>query len=197
METVQQTIERWQNFLKEGRSMGEGEEDQHADASGYPLEQALELFASELSQGASDVADIVTLKLPQGEDVQRTLGEVAAMAAIRVGEDLDLTFLGGDEWETVHLDFLATNPMVSWVSGASEALNGISERLRPSGPGLLKELLARAGRAGRAVTVAPVNDHLRETYRQLGFRTEELVDPTLMFWLPTDADGVPNYAYER
>jgi len=123
------------------------------------------------------------MKLPDG--APDSLGPVGLIAAIRTGEDLDLSLLGGDEWETIHLDFLATNPLVSW---ATEKCSDLKERLKVAcgGTELLRRLLSVAARAGRAVTVAPLNEQIKEQYRRLGFQEDTLLDPTLMFWVPTE-----------
>jgi len=180
-----ETVQKWLTFLK-----GQGSRGAEAlyDAAGYPLEQSLELFTEELHRGAS----IVTMQLPAGSST--ALGNVGLVAAIRTGEDLDLSLFGGGEWETIHLDFMATNPIIGWASeGARQLLDYDAlkplQRLREAGGGgleLLQSLLNSAAKAGRAVTVAPMNDDIKEHYRMLGFQEDSLLDPSLMFWIPTD-----------
>jgi len=184
-----ETVQKWLAFLKAQSCSRAGA---LVDAAGYPLEHALELFAEELHRGAS----IVTMQLPDGAN--RALGPVGLVAAIRAGEDLDLSLFGGKEWETIHLDFMATNPSIGWASElwSSEALR---ERLREAGGGgleLLQELLSSAAKAGRAVTVAPLNEKLKETYRSLGFQEDSLLDPTLMFWVPPSDEVLTGFGTE-
>lgn len=174
-DSASEIVTRWLHFLR-----GEGRQAAAymADASGYPLEQALELFTEQLDMGSK----IITMKLPEG--VPDSLGPVGLVAAVRAGEDLDLSLFGGDEWETIHLDFLATNPLIEW---ASEMLSDrLREKLQAAAgaPQLISKLLASAAKAGRAVTVAPLNESLKEKYRALGFQEDSLLDPTLMFWIP-------------
>lgn len=173
------TIRQWMDFLQgRGRSLA----PVLADGSGYPLEQALELFSQELARGAST---ILTTKLPPG--VSDALGPVGLVAAVRAGEELDLSLFGGRAWKTIHLDFLATNPVLGW---ASEMLSSeMREKLWAAGgdgANLLRRVLQAAAKAGRAVTVAPLNEQLKEQYRLLGFQEDTLLDPTLMFWVPND-----------
>jgi hypothetical protein len=188
--TALETVQRWLSFLKHEANR----EASHflADASGYPLEHALELFTEELRRGASTV---VTMQLPDG--VSHALGPVGLVASVRTGEDLDLSLLGGGEWETVHLDFMATNPVLGWASEMwsfdgfvsdehLEKLREAHQTAREGGAEMLHRLLASAARAGRAVTVAPLNDQLKEHYRRLGFQEDSLLDPTIMFWVPTE-----------
>lgn len=178
-ESALSTVNRWLSFLQ---GEGKGTADGLADASGYPLEEALEMFSQELT-----TSWIVTTQLPAG--VSRALGPVGLLAAIRDGEDLDLSLFGGREWETVHLDFLATNPLIGWASevwGGSQLRKQLHAAANASGVQLLQSLLASAASAGRAVTVAPINEQVKEQFRQLGFWEDSLVDPTLMFWVPTD-----------
>jgi len=180
-DSAMRTVKRWLAYLKGTGSDRLGALSSFADASGYPLEQALELFLKDLAFGASTV---VTMKLPDG--VSDALGEVGWVAAVRDGEDLDLSLFGEGEWETIHVDFMATNPLMGW---ASEVKSGdLQKRLQvvsDSGRQLLQSLLDSAARAGRAVTVAPLDEQLKEHYRQLGFKEDALLDPTLMFWVPT------------
>mmetsp|Transcript_46437 Transcript_46437/g.85048 ORF Transcript_46437/g.85048 Transcript_46437/m.85048 type:complete len:297 (+) Transcript_46437:79-969(+) len=180
-EQVVDVIKSWLQFLKgeAGRSS-----EQLADACGYPLEQALELAIEEFTRGAQTV---ITLDMP--EHFPRDLGPIGLVATLRVGEDLDLSLFGGDEWETIHLDFLATNPLLGWTSH----VNGEHLLEASGGSLLLSELLALAGKAGRAVTVSPLNEDLKDVYRELGFREDSLLDPTLMFWLPSEEERF--YAY--
>mmetsp|Transcript_30029 Transcript_30029/g.69966 ORF Transcript_30029/g.69966 Transcript_30029/m.69966 type:complete len:292 (+) Transcript_30029:80-955(+) len=180
---VVDVIKGWLRFLKDG---AEGGVQEHlADASGYPLEQALELAIEEFTRGAKTV---ITLDMP--DSFPRDLGSIGLVATLREGEDLDLSLFGGREWETIHLDFLATNPLLGWASH----VNG--ERLLEASGGsqLLHELLKLAAEAGRAVTVAPLNEELKELYRELGFQEDSLLDPTLMFWVPSEEDCFYAYA---
>mmetsp|Transcript_53988 Transcript_53988/g.173113 ORF Transcript_53988/g.173113 Transcript_53988/m.173113 type:complete len:302 (-) Transcript_53988:327-1232(-) len=178
------TVRRWLDFLRgEGRRVAA----RLADASGYPLEQALELFAQELQRGA---ATVVSTQLPEG--ASRRLGPVGLVATVRAGEDLDLSLLGGEEWETVHLDLLAMNPLLGWASELccidellGEELEGL-RAARSAGAELLQQILTAAARAGRAVTVTPLNEQIKEHYRRLGFEEDAMLDPTLMFWVPTE-----------
>ncbi|CAE8630883.1 unnamed protein product, partial [Polarella glacialis] len=183
------TVQGWLGFLQ---GEGKGAAAVLADASGYPLEEALELFQEELSNSVS----VVVAKLPAG--VSGALGPVGLLAAIRNGEDLDLSLFGGQSWETVHLDFLATNPLIGWASEVWDTSGLLRHRLRAAatagavrdscsvGVHMLQSLLASAASTGRAVTVAPINEQNKEQYRQLGFWEDSLVDPTLMFWVPTE-----------
>lgn len=189
------TVKKWLHYLRGQMSMSPAA---LGDASGYPLEHALELFAQELHRGAS----IVTMQLPDG--ASRALGPVGLVAAIRTGEDLDLSLFGGREWETIHLDFMATNPLLSWASelwsGNNGALTDAMYEAGGDGLELLERLLESAAKAGRAVTVAPLNEQLKEQYRRLGFFEDALLDPTLMFWVPPSDEvmcgfGEPRLAY--
>jgi len=176
VEVVSRIMCRWLAFLHRGQggpaSDALASPELLVDASGFPLEQALELFA-EGGRQALTGAMVLTAGLPEG--APQALGPVGWIAAVRNGEDLDLGLLGGKEWHTLHLDLLAANPLLGWASGAAEG-----------GQRLLRKLLRSAAACGRAVTVQPLSESLREQYRRLGFQEDALLDPTLMFWVPSD-----------
>mmetsp|Transcript_21994 Transcript_21994/g.48863 ORF Transcript_21994/g.48863 Transcript_21994/m.48863 type:complete len:253 (-) Transcript_21994:430-1188(-) len=150
-ETASQIVHKWLGFLKSS------------------VLEALELLATKFRSGLT----VFTSRFPAG--TASTLGSVAAVAVVRKGQDLDLFLNGGEEWETLHLDFLATTPAVEEATSGESITSGLA---------LLKKLMTCAQKAGRALTVAPLDDRLKERYRQLGFQEDSLVDPSLMFWLP-------------
>jgi hypothetical protein len=182
---VAQTVRRWLEFVTEKASSG-SDEEVFADHSGFPLEHALDLLllASE-ERGEEDVSvfspagrsgggsTLLTRRLPEGID--QALGPVGWIMAVRPGDDLDLSLLGGEEWGTLHLDLLAANPLISWASEAAV-----------EGQHLLCRLLTSAAKAGRAVTVAPLSEQVKEQFRSFGFQEDSMLDPTLMFWIPSE-----------
>lgn len=183
VETALQTLENWLSFIK--AETGRGTAERLADATGYPLELALELFTKELPMRAHmQGAEVITMKLP--DDAPRGLGPVGLVAAIRRGEELDLSFLGGREWQTIHLDFLATNPLIHWASEVFSSDLAARLQAATSGSEMLRRLLSLAAEAGHAVTVSPIDDAIKEQYRRMGFQEDDLLDPTLMFWIPTE-----------
>jgi len=172
-ETASHIVQRWLDFLR-NRMRRKADVVSMADHAGYPLEEALELLTSKVRKGLT----VLTSRLPAGgPKAPSALGGVAAVAVVRKGEDLDLILNGGDEWETMHLDFLATNPAVTKAD-----MQGVTH-----GFALLKRLMMSAQKAGRALTVTPLDERLKERYRQLGFQEDPFVDPSLMFWLPEEA----------
>lgn len=177
-EAVLSTVRRWLDFVAERAQRQEGalEGAVLLDHAGFLLEDALELFAASASEGAGHVLEgsmLLTRRLPDG--APRALGPVGWIMSVRAGEDLDLSLLGGSEWSTLHLDFFAANPVMNWASEATA-----------EGRQMLRRLMQSAAKAGRAITVAPLSEQVKEQFRALGFQEDSLLDPTLMFWVPSE-----------